>query len=82
MSDIKLYEVVEVTNTAHARHGQRGVVNNALVLEGEIVLYGVHFIDEIDTIDPDDLVQTGECLSKQEYDSGIWPPACLLAKND
>jgi hypothetical protein len=82
MSDIRLYDVVEVTNTAHARHGQRGVVNNALVLEGEIVLYGVHFVDEIDTIDPDDLVQTGESLSKQEYGSGAWPPACLLAKND
>jgi hypothetical protein len=81
MSDIRLYDVVEVTNAAHIRHGQRGVINNALVLEGEIVLYGVHFIDEIDTIDPDDLVPTGERLTKQEYDSGAWPPACLLAKN-
>jgi hypothetical protein len=81
MSDIRLYDVVEVTNGAHTRHGQRGVVNNALVLEGEIVLYGVHFIDEIDTIDPDDLVPTGKSLTKQEYNGGTWPPACLRADN-
>jgi hypothetical protein len=81
MSDIRLYDVVELVNVAHARHGQRGVVNNALVLEGEIVLYGVHFIDEIETIDPDDLVQTGERVAEQEYKSGAWPPACLLRKH-
>lgn len=77
MSDIRLYEVVELMNTAHARHGQRGVVNNALVLEDEIVLYGVHFIDEIESVDPDDLVQTGERITEQEYKNGVWPPACL-----
>ncbi|MDQ9169349.1 hypothetical protein Q8A64_02875 [Oxalobacteraceae bacterium R-40] len=75
--DIRLYEVVELVNVAHARHGQRGIVNNALVLEGEIVLYGVHFIDDIETVDPDDLQQTGERISEQEYKSGAWPPACL-----
>lgn len=76
--DIRLYEVVELANPAHARHGQRGIVNNALVLEGEIVLYGVHFIDDTDTVDPEDLLQTGERITEQEYKNGAWPPACLL----
>jgi len=78
MSDIKLYDVVEVVAAAHARHGQRGVINNALILEGEIVLYGVHFADDTDTVDPDDLARTGERLTEQEYKHGAWPPACLL----
>ena len=77
MSDIKLYDVVQVVAAAHPRQGQRGVVNNALILEGEIVLYGVHFADENDTVDPDDLVQTGIRLTEQEYKHGAWPPACL-----
>lgn len=81
MSAIRLYEVVELANPAHARHGQRGVVNNALVLEDEIVLYGVHFIDDIESVDPDDLVQTGERISEQEYKSGVWPPACLRSRH-
>lgn len=79
MSDIRLYDVVELVNPAHVRHGQRGVVNNALVLEGEVVLYGVHFIDDTETIDPEDLSPTGDCLTAQEYNNGAWPPAYLLS---
>lgn len=77
MNSFKMYEVVEVVNPGHPRHGTRGVIAGAFVIDGEVMSYSVHFADDIEMVDPEDLEQTNQHISQADYEHGTWPPACL-----
>lgn len=77
MSGFKMYEIVEVFNPSHPRHGSRGVIGGVLLADGEIMGCSVRFADDIEMLDPEDLEQTDESITEQEYERGPWPPAVL-----
>jgi hypothetical protein len=77
MSSFKMYEIVEVFNLSHPRHGSRGVIGGVLVADGEIMGCSVRFADDTEMLDPEDLERTDETITDHEYERGPWPPAAL-----
>lgn len=73
----KMYEIVEVDNPSHPRHGTRGVIGGLLVADGELMGCSVRFIDDTEMLDPEDLESTESSISEEEFERGAWPPAQL-----
>jgi hypothetical protein len=70
--NIKMYEVIEVTNPLHEKSGLRGIISGMLSVDGEIVSYTVDFAESEELVDPEDVEPTGKGISKAEYENGTW----------
>lgn len=77
MSSFKMYEIVEIDNHSHPRHGTRGVIAGILAADGEIMGYSIRFAEGGEMLDPDDLAPTDESISEADFENGPWPPASL-----
>lgn len=75
--NFKMYEIVEVQNPSHPRHGTLGVIAGVLVADGEMMGCTVRFIDDTEMLDPEDLESTESSISEAEFENGPWPPARL-----
>lgn len=81
MSSLKMYEIVEVRNPSHPRHGTRGVIAGILVADGEIMGCSVRFVEATEMLDPEDLESTDLSMTEADFERGPWPPAALGADN-
>lgn len=79
MNSLKMYEIVEVHNPSHPRHGTRGVIAGILVADGEMMGCSVRFVEATEMLDPDDLEPTDSRITEEDFERGPWPPAALGA---